>query len=73
LHSHGLTPLTYNPVGHIDIEICERCKGPVKTIACIEDSAVIEKILKHLKEKAVFKQQQRPAATREGTATERVV
>jgi len=37
----------------IDIEICERCKGPVKIIACVEDPAVIKKILKHLKEKAV--------------------
>jgi hypothetical protein len=37
----------------IDIEICEKCRGPVKIIACVEDSAVIEKILKHLKEKAI--------------------
>lgn len=32
----------------IDIEKCERCGGAVKTIACIEDSEVIEKILQHL-------------------------
>ena len=37
----------------IDIEICEKCKGPVKIIACVEDPAVIEKILKHLKERVV--------------------
>jgi len=37
----------------IDIEICEKCKGSVKIIACVEDPAVIEKILKHLKEKSV--------------------
>ena len=37
----------------IDIETCEKCKGPVKIIACVEDPAVIEKILRHLKEKAV--------------------
>ena len=37
----------------IDIEFCEKCKGPVKIIACVEDPAVIKKILKHLKEKAV--------------------
>jgi len=48
-----LTPLTYIPVGHIDIEVCEKCKGPVKIIACVEDPVAIEKILKHLKEKAV--------------------
>jgi hypothetical protein len=32
----------------IDIEKSERCGGPVKIIACIEDSEVIEKILQHL-------------------------
>lgn len=48
-------------VFNIDIEVCEKCKGPVKIIACIEDPAVIEKILKHLKEKAVTdKMAQRP-------------
>jgi hypothetical protein len=30
---------------------CEKCKGPVKIIACIEDPLVIEKILAHLKNK----------------------
>jgi len=40
-------------VFNIDIETCEKCKDPVKIIACIEDPAVIAKILKHLKEKAV--------------------
>ena len=37
----------------IDIETCEKCKGPVKIIACVEDPIVIEKILKYFKEKAV--------------------
>ena len=32
----------------IDIEKCERCGGPVRIIASIEDPDVIEKILKHL-------------------------
>jgi hypothetical protein len=32
----------------IDMEKCERCGGPVKSIACIEDCEVIEKILQHL-------------------------
>jgi hypothetical protein len=40
-------------VFNINIETCEKCKGPVKIIACVEDPAVIEKILKHLKERAV--------------------
>jgi hypothetical protein len=35
-------------VFNIDIETCERCKGQVKIIACIEDPAVIERILAHL-------------------------
>ena len=32
----------------IEIETCEKCGGKVKIIASIEDSEVIEKILKHL-------------------------
>jgi len=40
-------------VFNIDIETCEKCKGPVKIIACVEDPAVIEKILKYLKAKAI--------------------
>jgi hypothetical protein len=32
----------------IDIEKCERCGGPVRIIASIEDPDVIQKILKHL-------------------------
>lgn len=36
-------------VFNIDISECEKCKGPVKVIACIEDPIVIEKILNHLK------------------------
>ena len=39
-------------VFNIDIETCERCAGHVKIIACIEDPAVIERILAHLKGKA---------------------
>ena len=39
-------------VFNIDIETCEKCKGPVKIIACVEDPAVIEKILRHLREKS---------------------
>jgi len=39
-------------VFNIDIETCERCAGHVKIIGCIEDPAVIERILSHLKGKA---------------------
>lgn len=38
-------------VFHIDIETCLQCGGPVKVIASIEDPAVIQKILDHLKQK----------------------
>ena len=40
-------------VFNIDIETCEKCKGPVKIIACVEDPVVIEKILRHLREKSI--------------------
>jgi hypothetical protein len=33
----------------IDITECDKCQGPVKIIACIEDPAIIKKILAHLK------------------------
>jgi len=36
-------------VFNIDIETCPACGGAVKVIACIEDPAVIRKILDHLK------------------------
>jgi hypothetical protein len=35
-------------VFHIDIETCSECGGSVKVMACIEDPAVIQKILTHL-------------------------
>ena len=38
-------------VFNIDIETCNSCGGPVKIIACIEELAVIEKILRHLERK----------------------
>lgn len=40
-------------VFNIDIETCPTCGGAVRIIACIEDAAVIEKILTHLDAKAV--------------------
>jgi hypothetical protein len=38
-------------VFNIDIETCKDCGGHVKIIACIEEPAVIEKILRHLERK----------------------
>ena len=35
----------------IDIEICPACGGAVPSIACIEQPAVVEKILAHLQRK----------------------
>jgi hypothetical protein len=32
----------------IDIETCPACGGAMRIIACIEDPAIIEKILTHL-------------------------
>ncbi len=39
-------------VFNIEIEICSECGGTVKVIACIEDPAVIKKILTHMKGQA---------------------
>ena len=33
---------------NIDIKKCEVCEGPVKVIACIDNPAVIKKILDHV-------------------------
>ena len=44
----------------IDIEVCDRCGGSVKVIACIEDQDVIDSILAHLREKEQSKEQGRP-------------
>jgi hypothetical protein len=32
-------------VFNIDIETCEKCQGPVRIIACVEDPVVIKQIL----------------------------
>ena len=37
---------------NIDVETCRVCGGNAKVIACIEDPAVISKILKHLQEQS---------------------
>jgi hypothetical protein len=46
-----LTPLTYIPVGEIDIETCDQCGGTVKVIACIEDPAIVRRILDHIEQR----------------------
>lgn len=38
-------------VFNIDIETCERCQGPVRIIACVEDPVAIKQILDHLASK----------------------
>ena len=38
-------------VFNIDIEVCSRCGGSVRVIACIEDGDIIDRILAHLREK----------------------
>jgi hypothetical protein len=37
-------------VFNIDIEVCSRCGGSVRVIACIEDQDVIDRILSHLRD-----------------------
>jgi hypothetical protein len=41
----------------IDIATCEKCQGPVKIIACIDDPVVIRQILEHLQKKGVIDSQ----------------
>ena len=41
-------------VFNIDVSICPQCGGEVKVIACIEDQAVINKILNHLQAKGAL-------------------
>tara|TARA_R110002072_G_scaffold180462_1_gene336476 strand:- start:109 stop:621 length:513 start_codon:yes stop_codon:yes gene_type:complete len=38
-------------VFNIDIEVCSRCGGSVKVIACIEEQDIIDRILAHLESK----------------------
>ena len=38
-------------VFNIDIEVCSRCGGSVRVIACIEDEDIIDRILLHLRKK----------------------
>ena len=47
-------------VFNIGMEPCEHCRGPVRTIACVEDPAAIREILDHLKSKEATDHQARP-------------
>ena len=38
-------------VFNIDIEVCARCGGSARVIACIEEQDVIDRILDHLRQK----------------------
>ena len=51
-------------VFNIDIATCEKCKGPVRILACVEDPAVIQQILDHLKSKETVDHQARPPTGR---------
>jgi hypothetical protein len=48
----------------IDIQTCPACGGALRIIACIEDAAVIEKILAHLDARAAAAQAARPPPSR---------
>ena len=50
-------------VFNIDVEVCEYCGGTTKVLACIEDPAVIKKILEHL-DKATTRQPKRRPPSR---------
>jgi len=41
-------------VSNIDVSICPKCGGEAKVIACIEDQAVIDKILQHIQAKGAL-------------------
>ena len=41
-------------VFNIDVSICQKCGGEAKVIACIEDQAVIDKILAYLIKKGAL-------------------
>ena len=47
-------------VFNIDISTCEKCQGPVRIIACVEDPAVIQLILNHLASQETTDQQASP-------------
>ena len=43
----------------IDIETCEKCQGPVRIIACVEDPAAIRQILQHVRARGIVDSQAR--------------
>jgi hypothetical protein len=48
----------------VDIETCEKCEGPVRIIACVEDPVVIRQILEHLRKKESIDLQAQPPPER---------
>jgi hypothetical protein len=48
----------------IEIDTCRRCGGKLKVISSIEDPAVIERILEHLRQRSETEQPQPPFASR---------
>ena len=62
-------PETTDVVGAVNFETCEHCGGAVKIIACIEDPAVIRKILEHRKRKCQHAPRVTPQASRAPPAT----
>ncbi|MEH6593752.1 MAG: hypothetical protein V7746_26020 [Halioglobus sp.] len=43
-------PPRFQRVFNIDIEVCGRCGGSARVIACIEDQDIIDRILAHLRD-----------------------
>lgn len=51
-------------VFNADITVCEKCQGPVRIVACIEDPVVIWLILEHLRKKESIDPQAQPPPER---------
>ena len=58
-HAAMTWALRLKRVFNIDIETCEKCQGPVRIIACIEDPVVIRLILEHLRSRETTDSQAR--------------
>ena len=55
----------------IDIETCDQCGGTVKVIACIEDPALVKRILDHLEQRSESGRTMTPPARAPPCAAER--
>ena len=54
-------------VFNIDIEVCARCRGSVRVIACIEDQDIIDRILAHLERETEHPRPATPGTTDQST------